>query len=121
MGALYIFNPTTSPLAIELNGNTVGSIRPCSPSGYKPFSTWVSRTRAPEPGKPSFGENTLGLKFEAEPRAAYVFPFILPRGYSLEEDVVAFALRGCLILTTPSGAPLTPNPLPIQASPSSNQ
>lgn len=120
MGALYIFNPTTSPLALEINGERVGSVRPCSPAGYKPFSTWVSRTRAPEPGKPSFGDNTLSLTFEADPRTTYVFPFNLPRSYLIEEDVVAFALRGWLILTTQSGAPLTPNPLPIKATSSSH-
>lgn len=121
MGALYIFNPTTSPLAFEINGERAGSVRPCSPVGYKPFSTWVSRTRAPEPGKPSFGENTLKLTFEASPPATYTFPFDLPRAYPLEEDVVAFAVHDWLILTTPSGNPLPPNPLPIPASPSSNR
>lgn len=120
MGALYVFNPTTSPLILELNGERVGSVRPCSPAGYKPFSTWISRTRAPEPGKPSFGENTLSLTFEADPRKTYVFQFTMPRSSLLEEDVVAFALRDWLILTTQSGAPLPENPMPIKASSSSN-
>jgi hypothetical protein len=120
MGALYIFNPTTSPLALEINGERAGSIRPCSPAGYKPFATSVNRTHSPEPGKPSFGENILKTTFEADPRTTYAFSFTLPRGYPLEEDVVAFALRDWLILTTPSGNPLKPNPLLIPASPSSH-
>lgn len=120
MGALYVFNPTSSSLYLEINGGEAGSLRPCPPTGYKPFGIWVSRVHAPEDGQPGFGKNTLSVRFEAAPQHTYVFPFTIPRSCLLGEDVVAFALRDWLILTTQSGAPLEPNPLPIPASPSSH-
>lgn len=118
MGALYVLNPTKSPLALAINEEMVGSIRGCSSSGYKPFSTWISITRREEAGNPHLGENTLRVTFEETPRACYLFPFTLPRGsFSIEEDVVAVAMRGCLVLTTQSGGQLKPNPLPILVPP----
>ncbi len=117
MGALYIFNPTTSALSLEINGGEAGSLRACSLTGYKPFGIRVSRVHTPQAGQPGFGENTLSVTFEADPRQTYVFPFTIPASCLLGEDVVAFALRSRLILTTQSGAPLEPNPLPIPAPP----
>jgi hypothetical protein len=117
MGALYVFNPTTSPLALAINEEQVGSIRPCSASGYKPFFTRLNISRYEEPESPHLGENTLRVTFESEPRATYIFPFTLPRGFSIEEDVVAFATRGFLILTNQAATQLKPNPVPIPGFP----
>jgi hypothetical protein len=118
MGSLFVFNPTISFLALAINDEQVGSLRPCPVSSYKPFGTSFGITKYEEPGSPHLGENTLRVTFESEPRITYLFPFTLQSPYfSFEEDVVAFALRGCLMLTAQSGAPLKPNPLPIPALP----
>ncbi len=119
MGALYVFNPTESPLLLTINGEQVGSLRACSAaSGYKPFGTWLTITkRDEEPGTPHLGKNTLGVLFE-NPRASSLFSFSLSSEYfSLEEDAIAFVLRDWLILTTQAGLQLRPNPLPVPASP----
>lgn len=108
MSPLYILNPTTSSLTLAINGERVGSLRPCASkaAGYTPAITWWQI--------PEIGSYELGVDFQQEPTACYRFPFVVPNGFQLEvEDVVAAVTRGVLMLTRGNGHRLTPNPLTI--------
>lgn len=124
MGSLYVGNPTSALAAYQVNGLAIAPGRPFAPGPkpppYTPYFVFVVIEPDLGPGVVGYGDNTLDVSFSdtVKPHDDYAFGFTVQRGtWSVDDDLIAYVYRGLLMLMTPRGVPLPPNPLLIQAEP----
>jgi hypothetical protein len=119
-GQLFIGNPTVSEVSCWLNEESLRPLRPCywgpppppyAPPSYSLYFLRVNRVTSPEPGLLGFGENTLRVCFESEPREKNLFVVNVKKTNLIGSDIVAFVFRGELLLLDPAGRPLGRQPI----------
>jgi hypothetical protein len=124
VGQLYIANPSSAFVDYQVNGGAVLPGRPFAggpqPPPYTPYLVFAGIARHPGPGTVGYGANELraGFKDTIEPRSDFAFTFIVQEStWSIDDDLLAYVYRGLLMLMTPRGMPLAPNPPLIEAQP----
>jgi hypothetical protein len=127
VGQLYIANPSSAFVDYQVNGGAIPLPgRPFAngpkPPPYTPYFVFAGIERDLGPGIVGYGSNVLSATFRdmSGPREHYTFTFTVQRGaWSIEDDLIAYVCRGLLMLMTPRGMRLPPNPLLIKAQPAS--
>lgn len=113
MAQLYIANPSTARVEYRLNGGAIQAGRPMRP-GAPPWFSVAATCRRPDLGVAGYGVNTFTATFSDETTDGFPFAFALDRGaYSTDDDLIAYAFRGPLLLMTAGGTEQAPNPLLI--------
>ena len=87
------------------------------PPCYTPYFVLADIQRERSPGAVGYGTNVLTAHFQDSlPMSICTFSLVLrPGTWSVDDDLLAYACRGWLMLMTPRGMALPPNSLMISA------
>lgn len=111
MSYFYLANLSRVTVHYKINGGAVLPGRSSSPGPHPPMFTprfiLVSLARSPDTGVVGLGENAISAIFQdAYPEREWGFTFTIKHGSSIDDDVIAYLLRGALLVTTARGMPL---------------
>lgn len=121
MGRLCIANPSSTTTYYWINDGAILTGRPFAtgprPPAFTPYFVFADIRREPDPGVLGYGPNLISAQFQDTlPQNHCTFEVVLMRGtWSIDDDLIAYPCRGWLLLMTPRGMALAPNPLMIPA------
>lgn len=89
------------------------------PPIYTPYFVFAGIERSQGPGVVGYGRNSISANFsDTLPWNDCLYNFDFPAGsWSVDDDLLGYVFRGCLLLMTTRGMPVGPNPLLIPAEP----